>query len=167
MSIKHTAIHEAGHGVAHFRLNIEQESLSIIPNESAGTLGGCSADDSVHSIADAMNQVVACCSGYAAMIALGYSESEANEGCEDDFEKAEKIITAMRLDDLSGWKEKARGLMSSKSNIMAIKLIADELLEHKRISSGYAEVLISIADGETSEFDFERYKTYPEKYWLE
>ena len=90
-----TAIHEAGHAVAHRRLFGERDfswGMALVPDEEQGMDGWNMLDrlgyDDDQSTAD--NDVVRC-AGYAAVVAAGFCEAEAAAGCDEtdycDFRK--------------------------------------------------------------------------------
>ncbi len=149
----HTAIHETGHAVAHFRLNIEQLSASITPEGQQ--LGRVLADSSVWNKQDAEDQVIAYCSGYAACTAADLAA--ADEGCEDDFEKAQEIIDSWLLGRLADWKTNAVQLMSRHENIRAVALIAKKLERWETLDADYMDVLLGQADGKMTEAEVEKY----------
>lgn len=71
-----TAYHEAGHAVAHVRLGILAGNVTIVATHS--TLGGATAEcaGTVCSRDGAKDQILAFCSGYASLVAAGYSDEE-------------------------------------------------------------------------------------------
>ena len=78
MATTTTAIHEAGHAVAHIRLGIEYGHAHIVP-DGKGLLGAaCGAGvQNVWNKGEAENMVLAFCAGYAALVAAGYPGDEA------------------------------------------------------------------------------------------
>jgi ATP-dependent Zn protease len=80
--LKATAIHEAGHAVAHCRLEILQGLVSIEPNAETQTLGRSTAEGAEHvwSREEAESQVLALYAGYGALLAAGYPHEIAEHG---------------------------------------------------------------------------------------
>ena len=153
--IKFTAIHEAGHAVAHIRFNIEQYEATIVPSE--GNRGSVTAEGENHvwSPEDAQNMVLAFCAGYAALVAAGWSRKTATRGARNDFDRAEGLIEQWELDGaLEDWLQKAVALMREPNNRRAVDLIAKELLERKTVPWLDLEDLVRVADGELSEEEF-------------
>ena len=163
-----TAIHEAGHAVAHCRLNIQQAYVSIDPEESyddegnllAATPGRVIAEgvEHVYDQVQAGDQVLAYYAGYAALSAAGYSEEEALLGADDDFALAEYLIDLWQIGKDSEWKHKAEGLMRDEANVAAVARVYEELLLERRLTMDQVEVLIEVADGETLEEEYRRVK---------
>ena len=97
-----TAYHEAGHAIAHHRLDIEQDLVSIRLDRQAHTLGRSISAGVKHcwSKSEAADMAIAYCAGYAAVLAAGHSEEAALGGCEDDFEHVLELISFWELGDL-------------------------------------------------------------------
>ena len=104
--IENTAFHEAGHAVAHARLDIDQLSASIIPDSDRSLLGGNVASDSFWDEEGVRGQILALLSGYAALVARGLNEGEAEQGCISDFAKAQDLIQAFELGAMVQWKKR-------------------------------------------------------------
>lgn len=159
MRERQTAIHEAGHAVAHVRLGLDQEGADIIRNEDAGTLGGAAGEgvNQVWNKEQAEPVVLAFCAGYAALVAAGH-EDGAHLGADDDFEQAEYLIEYWGLQGtLADYKAKSVEQMSAPDNIRAVGMVAEHLLEHKKLDGEYIRVLVDMADGEVTEQEFARY----------
>ena len=158
---KRTAYHEAGHAVAHYRLNVSQGGATIIPHD--GKLGSVTAEGEGHvwKAEDAPTQVLCYCAGYAALIAAGYSNEEASLGTDDDFEKATKLITDWVLSgNMDEWRRQSVELMSSAENIRAVEFVAKDLMSNKTLPSDYIEQVIDRADGKTSEEEWRQTKSW-------
>ena len=165
---RHTAIHEAGHAVAHHRLNIMQayvsiESENIYDDEGnlmGQNLGRVTAEGAKHvySKAEAEDQALAFCSGYAALLAAGYSEAEALRGADDDFEWTRYLIDRWQLADESEWRRKALSTMCEAVNIAAVARISEELLEERRLEMHLIELLVDVADGQITEEKYQLIK---------
>ena len=94
---KHIAYHEAGHVVAHFRLDVYQGIATIKPSgDNAGHVTS-EGIDHVWNAIDARTQVLSYCASFAALIAAGHSEDDAKLGADDDFEKAAELIKYLQL----------------------------------------------------------------------
>lgn len=157
MDKKEIAIHEAGHAVANARLEIQQHSLTIIPGSDFAGLS--SSEFNVWSEEDAERQVKSCCAGYAALVAHEYSKEEARVGAQDDFDKVEELIEEYGLGGtLDEWKSRTIKMMSELENIRAVKHLADELLQCEKLDGDTVEVLIEVADGISTEDEYERFK---------
>lgn len=152
--MKETAIHEAGHAVAHYRLQIDGGEVSIIPKD--GIIGRAFSSDTIWDKSDAENQVLAFCSGYAALVAAGYSRI-AREGCNNDFEEATAIIEAWHLGTLDEWLIKSVKFMCENKNIIAVEMLARDLLKLDHLDFDYCMCLIDFADGELTKPEWERY----------
>lgn len=152
-----TAIHEAGHAVAFARLfpGMYADCVSMLQDENSK--GHHSAPEMLISHettdieAEAHFSTMAKynCSGWAAVMLAGYSNEIAELGCEDDFEKA-----GHRIGDS---KEKALKILGGGTNMAAVMRIASELLERGTLSGEQVAILISVADGETSENEYSQY----------
>ena len=162
--LKRTAIHEAGHAVAFYRLFGESprygHKLTIDPHE--GKLGSHSAEDLVFDglaplSADESqafeNEAIYACAGYAALRAAGYQEDIANSGCQSDFDIAEQTSNF----PLVIVKEKAVELMTDAQNISAVERLVGELLSRPTLEWEEGEMLIDLADGGVSEDDYKKY----------
>lgn len=161
---RHTAIHEAGHTVAHIRLGMEHDGADIIRVD--GRLGAAKGEGKKHVWDEngAESVVLACCAGYAAMIAAGHTEDEALSGVYKDFEEAGEVITAWALPgSIEDWQARAVDLMRRPENVAAVALIAEHLLQRKCLDGDYCDVLVELADGETNEAEFARYLAFRER----
>ncbi len=158
ITLKTTAIHEAGHAVAHKRLGIEQDFATIEPR--GRTLGGVKAEG-VHDVCNAGQarpQVLAYCAGYAALVAAGYTEAEATLGADDDFDNVNYLIESWLLNpSLEDWKAEAVLLMREPRNLSAVQVIARELLDKKRLDGDLLTVYLEFADGEATQADLDSY----------
>src|SRR5262245_33795841 len=121
-----TAIHEAGHAVAHFRLGIRQAVVTIAPD--ADRLGSVKAEGAgtVWSKERAADMAIAFCGGYAALVSACESMDVALGGADDDFEHTVELINFWGLaGDLESWKGRAVELMMQMSNQHTIHLITN------------------------------------------
>ena len=165
---KRTAIHEAGHAVAHSRLGILQDHVSIDPeniyddegNLLGATLGSAIAEGAEHvnSKEEAGDQVIACYAGYAALGAAGYSEEDAACGADDDFCIASYLLESWQIGEESDWKGKALAMMREQKNIAAVTRVAEELLQERRLVMDQINTLIEVADDEIPEEEYQRCK---------
>jgi ATP-dependent Zn protease len=159
-----TALHEAGHAVAGARLFPAGRTTGrtrIEPDDEAGTGAHHEAEDLVFAITDDPSEfeaqsaefrkeAVYDCAGYAALIAAGYSEADATQGCGSDFDKA----AGNAYTTLEAAKTRAVELMREPKNIAAVQRVADELLRKNTLEPDEVAILIEIADGESSEADY-------------
>ena len=157
-----TAYHEAGHAVAHVRLfdNRLADKVTIEPvvdiagSHRAEELTFPHTEDVVPGEKEAFeNEAIYACAGYAALIAAGYSEEEAERGCDSDFQNAEAVCEKA----LNEVKQEAVLLMSQLENIRAVSRIANELLDEMTLDSEQVEILIAIEDGDTTEEEYQDY----------
>lgn len=155
-----TAYHEAGHAVAHVRLGILAGNVTIVATPS--TLGSATGEgaDSVCSQDGAKDQILAFCSGYASLVAAGYSDEEARMGCNDDFEQAADLISFWGLGTLEDWLPQAVAFMRLEENIKAVGLVAEHLTRHETLEGEYIENLVMFADGECSDAEWEKYLSW-------
>lgn len=159
---KKTAYHEAGHHVAHYRLSPDRYrgNASIVPDHQKGTAGHVQHEEEWSPDPENLQaMVMVLCAGYAACATAGMDD--AREGCNDDFEKAEKIITGWNLDPLEEYLKKAVDLMRRPKNRRAVHRLANELLEHGIVDGQYVEAIIYVADEGTAEAEAQlvRYRT--------
>ena len=169
---RQTAIHEAGHAVAHCRLDIQQAFISIDPeniyddegNLLGTTLGKAIAEgvEHVYDQVQAGDQTLAYYAGYAALLAAGYSEEDASRGADDDFALAGYLIDLWQIGEETEWKHKAKILMLDDANIVAVARVAEELLLERRLVMGQIGALIEVADGDMPEQEYQRCK---QSFW--
>ena len=161
---KETAIHEAGHAVAFYRLFGDAarygHTLTIEPHEHL--LGSHHAEELVfHGVGELTaeqrlvfaNEAIYSCAGYAAVLAAGYSDETALAGCESDFDQAEHACDV----PLDVSKKKAVELMTLPENIAAVARVVGQLLSQSTLEWEEVEILINVADGEATEHDYQRY----------
>lgn len=150
-----TAIHEAGHAIAHARLGIDQHSVSIVRDPVKRTLGAVAAEGANHvwDASQARDQVIAYLAGYAAMRAAGYSRAEANAGAWGDFEHAQHLIDFWLDRPLPYWKARAVALMRKPDNVKAVQILARWLRARNTLEGNLLSAVICYATGEWSEAD--------------
>ena len=154
-----TAIHEAGHFVATIRLGHVGGDVTIKRDFESGTNGHSQFEEiSDYNQSLAQEEVLISCAGYAALAAFGYTEVDCKSGAERDFEEAEELIENFALEPLSIWLSRTVDLMSTSENKKAVGRIVDELLESEFIDRDIAQVLIEVADGDSSELDLVIYR---------
>ena len=142
---------------SYIRHDILQLKATIVPDPERETLGNVLAECSHWSKEEAEAQTLSLCAGYGAMVAAGYPADQAEAGSWDDFEKAEEIIKFWLLGTLPEWQAKAVEFMRRSENVRAVELIATHLIEHGTLGGGYMDVLVSLADGETTEAEWQEY----------
>lgn len=160
---RHTAIHEAGHAVAFYRLFSGGRiggQLTIVP--VGNNLGSHQAEEvsfpwteqiTLEQQEQFHREAVYACASYAALVAAGYSEDEAEQGCQSDFEKAVRCSG----EPLDAVRREAVALMSRAENVRAVARIADELMRRKRLDEDEVTILLEVADGNASEEDYSQY----------
>lgn len=161
MSEMHTAIHEAGHAVAHVRLRPHRGLgyATIVPNHENGTAGNSIHEDEWDCNAESMQgEVTVLCAGYGACVAAGMDETLAREGCDSDFEKAEQIIRGWSLSPLSEQLKLAIEMMQRPENRKAVQRLADELMKRQTVDGDEVGVIVEVSDGATTEEDYLRYR---------
>ena len=92
------------------------------------------------------------CAGYAAVLAAEYPEEQAAEGCDSDFGQA-----GHRLDV---GKRMAVELMQRPENRRAVFHVAEALLRLKCLDQDHLAVIISVADGEMTETEYQEYLNF-------
>jgi hypothetical protein len=153
-----TALHESGHAVAHIRLGIQQDDMTIIPDGIAYGAVSSEGINHVTNAEDAHDMVQAYCAGYASLIAHGYSKELALVGCDDDFEKAFELNESWDLKlNLERYKALTVELMSQPMNLTAVKLLADYVLKRERVAGDVIEVLVELSDGDCTKAEFDRF----------
>lgn len=156
--LKLTALHEAGHAVAHVRLEIQQGRATIVPDDQNAGAVSAEGVEHVYSAEAATPMVEAYCAGYAALVAAGYSEELAAAGAGNDFANAELLIEQWNLGgDLQHWKLRAVELMGTPANRRAVELVAEHLVAHRTLDGDYLDLLVDLADGSCTEQEFARW----------
>lgn len=150
-----TAIHEAGHALAHIRLGICQGSATIVA--SGVQLGLVSAEDSNWNKEAAAEQVIALCAGYGALRVCGHDDQAARLGADCDFDKAKHLIEFWGLGDLEEWLQKTVEFLGTTENLKALEALSSALLEHQTLGASYMSLLVDYSDGEISEAEWRRY----------
>lgn len=159
------AIHEAGHAVAFYLLKFREmgllnRRLSMVPHDGkAGTfqheeilfeedshLSEAEQDEVFHNVG------IFSCGGYAAVIAAGFSEEKAVEGCCSDFE------TASQHGELESLQQEAIELLSTNDAKKAVNRVAAELLESRTIDAETLDMLLRVCFGELTEEDFQAWR---------
>ena len=153
-----TALHESGHALAHIRLGIQQDCMTIVPIDNQYGSVSSEGIEHVENAESAHNMVQAYCAGYASLIAHGYSNERALVGCDDDFEKAFELIEFWDLKlNLERYKALTVELMSQPMNLAAVKLLADYVLKKERVAGDVIEVLVELSDGDCTKAEFDRF----------
>ncbi|MDY0746576.1 hypothetical protein SNE35_18830 [Paucibacter sp. R3-3] len=155
-SLDLVALHEAGHAVAHVRLQIPQLRASII--EAGDTVGSVRSQCEVWSRDEAAAMAIAYCSGYAALVAAGLAETEASAGCDSDFRCVQDLVVAWQLEGgLDQIKSAAVSMMIKPENSSAVSLVARELLANRTLDDDVIDLLVDVADGHCSRDAFDRF----------
>lgn len=157
--LRRTATHEAGRAVARVRLQLDHQGANLVPI-NGGLLGASAGDrgEDVWEAERAKLATIACCAGYAALIAAGLSEDDACAVTGDDFDKANKLIGDWALQNsIEVWKLLAVDLMRRTANVAAVALVAQHLQVLQQLDVDYVEQLIHLADGDTTEQEFAEY----------
>ena len=160
-NIKNTAIHEAGHAVAHVRIDVLKDQKTIDPGE--GILGSSIAEGKNHvwNAKDAAKQVYCYCAGCAALMAIGYSAEVACLGAGDDFENASDLLEMWDLPGtLDEWLNRSAEFMSEPENIRAVEFVANALMEYKTLDGDYIEMLVEWADGNMTDEEWHQFVSF-------
>lgn len=152
-----TAIHEAGHALAHIRLGILQSKATIVPGDQSA--GSVLAEDSAFTEEAAADQIIALCAGYGALQIFGHDDEDSRAGAGSDFEKAEELIDFFDLGNLEEWLQKTVEFVAAPKNKKAIEMLADGLMKHQTLGASYMDILVDYSDGEISESEWEHYVT--------
>lgn len=144
--VTHTAIHEAGHAVAHHRFKIDQEKASIVPKDGNQGSVTSACEDHVWDKKEAEDMTVAYLAGYAALRAWGYSEDDALQGAEDDLEKAQHLINIWDLESRESLMRESVKILSKPENRLAVKMVAAVLLEKHTIFFDEIDEIVERAD---------------------
>lgn len=150
---KITAIHEARHAVACYRLNqqhVNRRVISIVPNECYN--GVYSAEETGNSIKES----VVLAAGYAAVKLSGNSEQRAIHGCGSDFDEIENFAAL----SVSEAKTRAIALLNTPENQSAIDRVSEWLSEHRVILGDDFDVLMELSDQEITQAEFDAYMEY-------
>lgn len=165
-----TAIHEAGHAVAHIRYRLDYDYVTIRCGES--TLGHVTGEgvENVWDRDNALEQAIAYCAGYAAMRNAGLSDKAARLGCDDDFEHAEHLIKFWKLEPLEFILTQAINLMELPENRKAVEVISKHLVDWQTLDGDYISVLVDVLDDpEATDADWNKYlmfRNWPESRLL-
>ena len=159
-NLRITAIHEAGHFVAGYRMNIDNLEVSIEPDYADNRLGHNLQDDSHWSAKEGQDQVTALCAGYAAVAASGYDPEIASQGCGNDFEKAGQIIGFWGLPSLEEQKASTVEWMREAKNMRAVEAVADELMNQKTVASDFLWQIVAHADGECTDEELKMFRLF-------
>jgi len=160
--LRKTAYHEAGHAVAFMRLFESRYPgrLTIISKD--GVEGSHSAEELIFPYTESEtpeqreafeNEAIYACSGYAALVAAGYSKEKAEQGCDSDFQKAQEGSNK----PLEAVKQEAVLLMSQPDNVRAVSRIAEELIKEKTLEPDQVDILLDVADGNITEEEYSQY----------
>ena len=159
----HTAIHEAGHAVACFRLwGLARDTGNVTIDRTGSKLGHHAAEEitfpangpvTAEENREWENEAIYSCAGYAALIAAGYDEATAILGCDPDFDIADRV-TEIPLAEV---KQEAVTLMRRPGNIKAVSTVAEELLERTTLDSSDVEIFIEVADGNATDEEYQRF----------
>lgn len=156
-----TAVHEAGHAVAHVRLasTFYLGNVTIIPD---GHRAGCGQFEELwtESADDWRNEVVVLCAGYAAAVVFGHDRRTARHGARSDFDKASAIIAAWNMRPLREHIRVAEKLIERPENRKAVRAIAEGLIEVRTVSGEWVEVVIEWSDGQISDEDYARFLSF-------
>ena len=97
----------------------------------------------------ASREIIALLSGSVALILAGETTIEANVGADSDIERATRTLGFSER-GLYWYTNQSLNLLDTPANRSALWMLAEELLKHREIGSIYADMIVSVADGETS-----------------
>jgi len=170
-----TAIHETGHLLSAIRLGLSPGVTTIVRNEDAGRAGGSEYEETLLRGDVSDHEVIATglprkegihsMAGVAALRLMGIFDLDSLQGADSDIEGAARLLGDMSIED---YINEALDLLRSGTNPLALQLLAEQLLLHKTIGSGYAEQIVSVADGETTmEETLEAIELWGERFILD
>ena len=148
-----TAYHEAGHAVMALLMGRDIQKVSIIPSQNR--LGACTIKKGrAKQVQDKLEAEILIL--LAGMAAEGRKSGRYNvQGAAQDLRNVEKFAMARSGNPGQASKlihkllDKTQHLLSNKSTWAAVKVIADELIEHESISGRAAKHHLTLAQNKT------------------
>ncbi len=139
-----TAYHEAGHALTALHFGFIVGTVSIVPDE--GRLGHASNEGpwawkEPEDWERAMREEIIVLYAGEAAVAL-INEENAEEGTGSDQEQIDEYAHILVLDDAELGKLKAESYALVQQLRQQIKIVAEMLLEHKRVTGDDIEVLL-------------------------
>jgi hypothetical protein len=68
-----------------------------------------------------------------------------------DFEEAEQLIESWELGTQEEWRAKSAELMARPENVSAVRRLADQLVQDRRIDGQLINLFVAVADGDITE----------------
>jgi hypothetical protein len=137
----HPALHEAGHMVMAYRLNVPVWWASI---EDAEYAGYSYDENEAHGVE---TQVAILLAGYAACIAAGFNEKKAMKGCCADFNRSRwALIRAYGDDSVEAQRLRAVAIMTQGRNRDAVKALVEQLIQRRKLQFDEIDACIEAAD---------------------
>ncbi len=148
-----TAYHEAGHAVMALLMGRDIQKVSIIPSKNR--LGACTIKKGrAKQVQDKLEAEILIL--LAGMAAEGRKSGRYNvQGAAQDLRNVEKFAMARSGNPGQASKlihkllDKTQHLLSNKSTWAAVKVIAEELIEHESISGRAAKHHLTLAQNKT------------------
>lgn len=148
-----TAYHEAGHAVMALLMGRDIQKVSIIPSQNR--LGACTIKKGrAKQVQDKLEAEILIL--LAGMAAEGRKSGRYNvQGAAQDLRNVEKFAMARSGNPGQASKlihkllDKTQHLLSTKSTWAAVKVIAEELIEHESISGRAAKHHLTLAQNKT------------------
>lgn len=149
-----TAYHEAGHAVMALLMGRSIQKVSIIPSQNR--LGSCSIQKGrAKQVQDKLEAEILIL--LAGMAAEGRKSGRYNvQGAGQDLQMVEKLAMARSGNTRQATKmvhkmlDKTQHLLANKATWSAVKVIAEELLEHETISGRAAKHHLTLAQSQSS-----------------
>ena len=156
----YTAIHEAGHAVAHLRRNIDLGYATIKPDEESR--GRISAESQevffLLTPEEASDHVIVACAGCAALVAAGVSDAEVLAGADQDMAEAHDLIGYWALpESLEQSKQQSVEFMRRPENVRAVSFVAKALEEHEALPGDVIEQVVDFADDGCTKDELDRF----------
>jgi hypothetical protein len=148
-----TSYHEAGHAVMALLMGRDIQKVSIIPSQNR--LGACTIKKGrAKQVQDKLEAEILIL--LAGMAAEGRKSGRYNiQGASQDLRNVEKLAMARSGNPRQASKlvhkllDKTQHLLSNKSTWTAVKVIADELIEHESISGRAAKHHLTLAQNQS------------------
>jgi ATP-dependent Zn protease len=149
-----TAYHEAGHAVMALLMGRSIQKVSIIPSQNR--LGACTIQKGrAKQVQDKLEAEILIL--LAGMAAEGRKSGRYNvQGAAQDLQAVERLALARSGNSRQATKlvhkmlDKTQHLLANKATWAAVKVIADELIEHESISGRAAKHHLALAQNQSS-----------------
>lgn len=151
---RHNLIHQAGLTVARCRLNVPEEMEPMEAEQQQGEMEHPAPTAGAASEGHVADQLLTLATGYGALRAAGYAESDARRGAQGEIKRMQELLESGRLGALDEWLARGVNFMKKPENVRAVELVAEELRTHGKLRDGIDE-LIDVADGKIPMEEYE------------